>query len=70
MGQKVNPYGLRNEILIDWESKWYPEEQVKSKKIKNKIKYYISKKIDVKWFLRKIMQKIKKRLILPRQKLA
>lgn len=74
MGQKVNPYGIRVGIVNDWESKWYDNDANKNldfaKKFTNdrraqgRVDYSATRQ-----FIRRIMQKITKRLVLPRDRL-
>ena len=76
MGQKVNPHGLRVGIVRDWESQWYGEDYNENMDFVKKFNSYkLSKKIcsfdysAVKQFKKRVMQKIAKRLVLPRQRL-
>ena len=72
MGQKVNPHGLRVEIERSWESQWYDEEYHKNMDFVRKFNSYKKIcKIDysaIKQFIKRVMQKSAKRLVLPRQK--
>ncbi len=72
MGQKVNPHGLRVGIIKDWESKWYAEENHENShetkvKTKGRRRNFYSTKVSR--FTIGIMQKARKRLILPRNRL-
>ena len=76
MGQKINPHGLRARVVRDWESQWYDEEYHENMDFVIKFNSYkLSKKIcnfdysAIKQFIRRVMQKIAKRLVLPRQRL-
>ena len=76
MGQKVNPHGLREGIVKDWNSQWYEDDNNKNFSSERQIKdwnstapiYYFDFSA-VRQFTRFVMQKVMKRLILPRQKL-
>jgi small subunit ribosomal protein S3 len=79
MGQKVNPHGLRVGLLKDWNSRWLAEDYdmnyEDSKQKKNYHKSKVKEKIRMNSFncsivrqlVRAVMQKVTKRLILPRQ---
>lgn len=76
MGQKINPHGLRVGIERDWESQWYDEEYHENMDFVRKFNSYkLSKKTcnfdysAIKQFIRRVIQKIAKRLVLPRQRL-
>lgn len=76
MGQKINPHGLRVGVVRDWESQWYDEEYHENMDFVIKFNSYkLSKKIcnfyysAIKQFIRRVMQKIERRLVLPRQRL-
>ncbi len=72
MGQKVNPHELRVKIGKGWESsQWYDEKNNENMDSVKEL-YKLSKKIDdsaTKQFTKRVMQKIAKRLVLPRQRL-
>ena len=75
MGQKINPHGLRIGFVRDWESQWYDEEYHENMDFVIKFNSYkLSKKIcnfdysAIKQFIRRVMQKIERRLVLPRQR--
>ena len=73
MGQKVNPHGLRVGIIKDWESKWYAEEEPEilysyDTKLKNKSRRYNFTKVSCS--TANVIRKTRKRLILPRNRLA
>ena len=76
MGQKINPHGLRVGVVRDWESQWYDEEYHENMDFVIKFNSYkLSKKIcnfdysAIKQFIRRVMQKSERRLVLPRQRL-
>ena len=46
MGQKVNPHGLRDGIIKDWDSKWYAESEFADYLIEDyNIRKYLKKKL-------------------------
>lgn len=72
MGQKVNPHGLRVGIIKEWTSQWCRDNENFSFVNKTKdwnltAKIYYFDFSAVKQFLRIAMQKVMKRLRLPRQ---
>lgn len=74
MGQKVNPHGLRVGIIKEWTSQWYGDNENFSFVNKTKDKNSTAKICcfdfsAVKQFLRIVMQKVIKKLRLPRQTL-
>ena len=76
MGQKINPHGLRVGVVRDLESQWYDEEYHENMDFVIKFNSYkLSKKIcnfdysAIKQFIRRVMQKIAKMLVLSRQRL-
>lgn len=74
MGQKVNPHGLRVGIIKEWTSQWYGDNENfssvnKSKNWNSTAKIYYFDFSAVKQFIRAVMQKVMKRLRLPRQTL-
>ena len=74
MGQKVNPHGLRVGIIKEWTSQWYGDNENfssvnKSKNWNSTAQIYYFDFSAVKQFIRAVMQKVMKRLRLPRQTL-
>lgn len=74
MGQKVNPHGLRVGIIKELTSQWYGDNENfssvnKTKNWNSTAKIYCFDFSAVKQFIRIVMQKVMKRLRLPRQTL-
>ena len=47
MGQKVNPHGLRVGVIIDWESRWFADDENFSDNLVEdyKIREFLKKKL-------------------------
>ena len=75
MGQKINPHRLRIGIIKEWTSQWYGNNENfsfvnETKNWESPAKIYYFDFSAVKQFSRIVMQKVMKRLRLPRQRLA